>query len=168
MDVMSELGRLLKMKTCLVGVGNYLKNDDALGLYIIDEIEKHVSCDHITLMNVEDVIESYVFRIAGLDCENVILIDAVQSGHTAGSVIFGKLDDFQSLADNFSTHKLSLKMSGKILQKQGKNVYLLGVVPEDIEFGNEISPEIKKSADILKDFIIDSLNCKLKEKVYGC
>ena len=59
-------------------------------------------------------------------------------------------------------------MSAKILQQQGKNIYLLGVVPENIDFGNEISPEVKKSADILKDFIIDSLNCKLKEKVYGC
>ena len=101
MDVMRELGRLLGMKTCLVGVGNYLRNDDAIGLYIVDEIEKNISSDHITLMNVEDIIESYVFKIASLDCENVIIVDAVDTGHESGSLIFGEMDEFGSLADNF-------------------------------------------------------------------
>jgi len=33
----------------------------------------------VLLLNVEDVIENYVFKIADLDCDNVLIIDAVRS-----------------------------------------------------------------------------------------
>ncbi|MCP4129563.1 MAG: hydrogenase maturation protease [bacterium] len=169
MDLISRLEQVLDTNPCVVGMGNYLRNDDAVGLYIVDGIEKALHPGKHLIMNVEDIIESYVFKIAELDCDTVIIIDAVSTvrqGVAAGSVLFGKLNEFNELIGDFSTHKLALRMSGKILEEHGKNTYLLGIVAEDIDFGTELTPEVRKSADSIRDFIIESLRCEQKENVY--
>jgi len=166
MESISKMGRIISGNTCIVGMGNYLKNDDAAGLYIVDEVMKNVDSKKYSIFNVEDIIESYVFKIAELDCENIIIIDALMADSSPGEIVFGKLNEFDSLVNNFSTHKLSLTVSGKVMEEHGKEVFLLGVVAENIDLGMELSSEIRKTADILSDFIIERLSCRQKEYVY--
>jgi len=157
MEVLDKIESLLKDNTCLVGMGNYLRSDDAVGLYIVDELrDREVPCN-LSILNVEDVIESYVYKIAGLDCDNVVILDAVKADSTTGSIVFGRLNDFEELLSDYSTHKLSLKISGKILEEHNKQTYLLGIVADNLDYGTGISDEVKKSADLLKDFIIKSI-----------
>ncbi len=169
MESVSRIKELLNDKTCIVGMGNYLRKDDAVGLYIVDEVRDSKSAISKNTLNVEDVIESYVFRIADSDYENVLIIDAVSTGDSntsSGSIIFGELNEYEELINDFSTHKLSLKMCGRILEEHGKKAYLLGIVAADIDFGTGLTSEVRKSADVLKDLIIDVRNCEDKEYVY--
>lgn len=156
--LISDIRNVIGGNCCLVGMGNYLKSDDAVGLYIIESVKKAVS-DNYMLFNVEDVIEAYVFKIAELDCDSVVVIDAVKAQAETGSLLFGNLDEeFEELSGTLSTHKLALKMSGKIFSEHNKETYLLGIVVDNIDFGAELSPAVRESADALIKIIIDALN----------
>ncbi len=158
--LLSDIRETLSGNCCLVGMGNYLKSDDAVGLYIIESIKKAIG-DRDSILNVEDVIEAYVFKIAELDCSNIIVIDAVKAPAETGSIIFGKLEEeFDELGGTLSTHKLALKMSGRIFNDHNKVTYLLGVVVDNTDFGAELSQTVRQSADVLIKLIIDALNCE--------
>ncbi len=156
--LISDIKNVIGGNCCLVGMGNYLKSDDAVGLYIIESVKKAVG-DDAMLLNVEDVIEAYVFKIAELECDTVVVIDAVKAQAETGSILFGTLDEeFEELSGTLSTHKLALKMSGKIFTEHNKETYLLGVVVNNIDFGAELSTAVRESADALIEIIIDALN----------
>lgn len=166
MNIFTDIAEVMKQPTCIVGAGNYFKKDDAAGLYIFDEVSGKVETPGVVFVNAEDVIEAYVFKIAEMDAENVVIIDAVQSQTLPGSVMFGKLRDMEGAVNNYSTHKLSMKLAARILEEHGKQVYLLGIEAGDINFGSGLSAEVKKSADIIKEFLIDTLRCGGKERNY--
>jgi hydrogenase maturation protease len=166
MDFLPVIERLARERTCFVGMGNYLMRDDAVGLHVVDGIKDRVNSSRVTILNVEDVIENYVYRIAEGDCDNVVVIDAIQSGAETGSVLFCKMDELDEVNHNFSTHKLSLVLSGKVLEKHGKEVWFMGIEAHDIDFGTGLSDEVKKSADIIRDILLTYINCDQKELVY--
>lgn len=159
MDLLSEIKSVLSGRCCIVGMGNLLKNDDAVGLFVIESVKRAVG-ENQMLLNVEDVIEAYVYKIAELDCDSVVVIDAVKAEAETGSIVFGKLDDeFDAIGGTLSTHKLALKMSGRIFAGNNKETYLLGVVVDNIDFGVELTPSVRESAEILIQIIIEALNC---------
>ena len=158
--LLSDIKATVSQSCCLVGMGNFLKSDDAVGLYIIESVKKAVG-NREGIYNVEDVIEAYVFKIAELECDSVVVIDAVKADAETGSIIFGRLEDeFEELGGTLSTHKLALKMSGRIFSEHNKVTYLLGVVVDNTDFGAELSHTVRETADVLIKLIIDALNCE--------
>jgi hydrogenase 3 maturation protease len=166
MSLVTDIMGVVKEKTCIVGMGNYLRKDDAVGLYLVDELKDTIHSEKVLLLNVEDVIENYVFKIADLDCDNVLIIDAVRSTTTPGSIVFGRLTKCDEVLDDYSTHKLSLALCGKILEECGKKTYLLGVEAGDTDFGHGLSEDVQRSADILKDIMIEIIGSNNNEYVY--
>lgn len=150
------LRQILSERTCIVGVGNLLRNDDAVGVMIADRLGQDTDVlGRASVVSAEDVIENHVFRIAEGDAKNVLVIDAVQSdGAEPGSVVLGKLEDLEAEVNGgFSTHKLALSTAGSILKHYGKDVYLLGIVAANTEYGTEVSPEILDSAEAVIDLV---------------
>lgn len=166
MDFLPVIERLAREKTCFVGMGNYLMGDDAVGLHIVDGIRDLIQSGSVTALNVEDVIENYVYRIAEADCDNVVIIDAMQSGAETGSVLFGRLNEVKEAIGNFSTHKLALFLSGKILEQYNKKTWFMGIEVREVDFGTGLSDDVKKSADIIRDLLLSYINCDQKELVY--
>ena len=166
MEFVTAIERLAREKTCFVGMGNYFKRDDAVGLYIVDGIRDRLGAGPVTALNVEDVIENYVFSIARGEADNVVIVDAVQAGGEEGSVIFTSLDEFNEMNGNYSTHKMALFLSGKVLAEHKKKTWLLGVEVCDIDFGEGLSDKVKQSADYLRDILLSYINCDQKELVY--
>ncbi len=166
MDFIPMIEKLAHEKTCIVGMGNYLKRDDEAGLFVVDELMNRVKSDTITLLNVEDVIENYVYKIVGLDCDNVLIIDAVESESDAGSVLFGRLQDFNEEINAISTHKLTLSISGKILEQHNKKVWLLGIEALDTDFGRGMTDKVEESACFIRDILYQHITSGQKELVY--
>ena len=166
MEFLPVIERLAREKTCFVGMGNWLMRDDAVGLHVVDGIRDRIHSACVTVLNVEDVIENYVYRIADSDCDNVVIIDAIQSGAETGSVLFCRLNELDEITNNFSTHKLSLILSGKVLETHDKKVWFLGIEARDIDYGTGLSDDVKKSADIIRDLLLTYINCDQKELVY--
>jgi hydrogenase 3 maturation protease len=156
MQLALDLERIFSESTCIVGVGNPLRNDDAVGAMIADRLGGDGSAlEGVTVINVEDVIENYVFTIAAGSATNVLLIDAVCGDGTAepGSVVLGRLEDMEVGMSGFSTHKLTLSTAASILEQYGKTVYLLGIVAANTDYGTDVSKEILDSAEIVIDLV---------------
>ncbi len=145
----AELLAVLAGRTCLVGMGNPWRNDDGVGVQVAERLAARADLPpHIEVVSVEDVIESYAFDIASRAVSHVVLVDAVACpGALPGSIVFGKVDELEAGSCDASTHKLALGTVEHVFRQSGKETYLLGIVPGDLDFGNEISPPVAAAAD---------------------
>ena len=166
MGLVTSLERLARGRTCIVGMGNTIRRDDAVGVYIAERVRGGAVSGGVTVVNAEDVIENYVWQIAGGDAENVIIIDAVRSGAEAGSVLFGRLHEFDELIGNHSTHKLALRLSGRVIEERDKKAWLLGIEVLDTDYGTGLTDRVKKSADMISDLLLRYFNSEQKEPRY--
>lgn len=159
------LADVLREKACLVGAGNPFRRDDGVGPWIADAVKDAAGRMSLRVFNVEDVLENFVFEIAGTDCRNVVIVDAAAAGLEPGSVVFGPLREFAD-AGSVSTHKLALGLSGKILESAGKQVFFLGVVPEDLGYGSGLTPKVEESASRLRDLVLRAVAHAGQENLY--
>ena len=150
------LAGLLREPTCLVGVGNPMRRDDGVGPWVIGAVQAAAPGTNLRVIDAQDVPENFVHVIARADCRNVVFIDAVAADGQPGTVVFGPLAEFAEAA-SFSTHKLALSLSGRFLEAAGKKVFLLGVVPADLEFGVGLTDEVARAAASLKDLILRAI-----------
>jgi hydrogenase 3 maturation protease len=143
---------LFREPVCLVGVGNPLRRDDGVGPWIAGAVRETASRTSLRVVDAQDVPENFVHSIARADCRNVIFIDAVAVEGAPGTIVFGPLAGFAE-AESFSTHRLALSFSGRFLEAAGKKVFLLGIVPGDLEFGAGLTAGVERSASSLRDLI---------------
>lgn len=151
-DVSARLVALLGQPTCLVCVGNMLRRDDGVGPWLAGAVREAAAGTQVRVLDVQDVPENFAPVIARDDCRNVVFIDAVAADGPAGTIVFGPLADFAE-APSLSTHKLALALSARVLESAGKKVFLLGIVPGDLSFGEGFTLEVERTASALRDLI---------------
>lgn len=155
--MLDELNLILLQKDkkkLFVGIGNVLKTDDGIGVYISRKIRER---DDVTSLTVETSIENYIGKINTLDPDILILIDCVDIKLRPGSSKLLTLNQIQDLT--FNTHNISLRRLSEFFNME---VFILGIQPEKVEFGENISYLVKTVANK----IIKRIN---KQEVYhGC
>ncbi len=122
-----------------VGIGNVLKNDDGIGVYISDRIK---NSERFLSLTVEVCIENYIGKINSLKPDTLILVDCAEMKSPPGSCKLFKPGLISDIT--FNTHNISL---GKIADFFSMEVFVLGIQPENIEFGEKISYLVKQVAD---------------------
>ncbi len=154
--VVQGLQQVFLEPTCIVGVGNTLRGDDGVGVLIAERLAADLATSsRHSVVSAEDVIENHVFRIADGASRNVLVVDAVQ-GQGAGEVgalVFGRLEEIEAGSLGWSTHKLALSTAASVLRHHGKDVYLLGIVVANTDYGNPVSQEILDSAEAVLDLL---------------
>ncbi len=133
-----ELNKLLSQedkKKLFVGIGNLLKMDDGAGVYISRRI---IPGGNISALTAEVSIENYIGKINSLDPDILILIDCMDIKSAPGTFKLLKLNDIQDIT--FNTHNISLRCLSDFFNMQ---VYILGIQPEKIDFGENISYLVK-------------------------
>jgi hydrogenase maturation protease len=128
-----------------VGIGNVLKRDDGVGVYISNRIKESLSVQKLT---VEVSIENYLGKINSLNPDVLILVDCVDFGKQPGyfeMLPAGQVKDF-----TLNTHNISLKRISGLFKMP---VYILGVQPKSIDFGEEISEIVLKTAQNILEII---------------
>jgi hydrogenase 3 maturation protease len=148
-DLLSQINR----KILFVGIGNVLKQDDGIGVYISRKIKK---TPVISVITAEVSIENYIGKINQLNPDILVLIDCVDIKKRPGSYALLNVSQIQD--QTFNTHNISLKRLSEFFHMP---VFILGVQPEKIEFGENISYLVKNVADK----IINQINTK--ELHYG-
>jgi len=155
--VFEELNILLSQKEyrkLFVGIGNVLKMDDGVGVYISSRIKTK---GNISTLTVEASIENYIGKINSLKPDILILIDCLDMKEPIGTFKLLSLSKIQDLT--FNTHNISLRRLSEFFAMP---VYILGIQPEKIDFGENISYIVKNVADR----IIKQIN---KQEVHhGC
>lgn len=136
-----DLQKLLSQpgkKILFVGIGNLLKSDDGAGVYISRRIRE---TENISALTVEMCIENYIGKINSLQPDILVLIDCADMGEPPGTIKLLKLDEIKDFTTN--THNISLKKISEFFNAQ---VFILGIQPLSVAFGEKISYIVARSA----------------------
>jgi len=147
--MLDDLKILLKQtgrKILFVGIGNVLKQDDGAGVFISSRI---VERDNIGTLTVEVSIENYIGKINSMKPDILVLIDCMDTGSPPGSVVFLPVEEVTDIT--FNTHNISLRNLAAFFTSE---VYILGIQPATIDFGENISDIVR----IVSEDIINLIN----------
>ena len=134
---------ILKGKVVIVGIGNTLKGDDAFGPLLADMLNGKTNA---LTINAGSAPENYTGKILKENPDTVLLVDAVHLEKQAGQYEILEREDI--LKSGFTTHDLSPRMFMDYLEKRTKaKIYMLGVQPEKISLGDEMSEPVKRALE---------------------
>lgn len=142
----------------VMGIGNPLRGDDALGIRVIEELEKNQLQGNVSLVKCETVPENFLHLIREMAPSHILFLDAVEANLPPGSVIFTELRDSDEIT--VSTHSIPLSVFSRFLKTMMKvKVMLLGVQAANLGFTEGLSPEVsnasKKVAYMLKRALVN-------------
>jgi hydrogenase 3 maturation protease len=132
--VLSGLKNLLSQKDkkiLFAGIGNVLKRDDGAGVYICNKIYQR---GNISSLSVEVSIENYIGKINSLNPDILVIIDCVDIGEPPGNIRLMPVSDIKDMT--FNTHNISLNRISEFFRAK---VMILGIQPESVDFGENIS-----------------------------
>ena len=132
-----------KGKLLVITVGNSLRSDDGVGIYIAKQIKK---CQkNIIILNADSKPEKIIDQAVQLKPQKVIIIDGADFGGRAGEIRLIKKADIPNTS--LSTHSFSLNIIARIIEEDtGAEVFFLGIQPRSIRLGEELSKSVRKAA----------------------
>lgn len=125
----------------MAGIGNVLKRDDGVGVYITRHLHHTTRVQGIS---VEVSIENYIGKINTIAPDVLILIDCMDLQAHPGH--WQLMPGERISGHTTNTHNISLDRVCELFNSQ---VYILGIQPMDISLGEGLTPEVKKTADRL-------------------
>ncbi|MEO0227492.1 MAG: hydrogenase maturation peptidase HycI [candidate division WOR-3 bacterium] len=138
-------------RLCISGVGNMQKADDGAGPLVIKLLRRKIKkqkSEEILLIDCGEAPENYSGEIRKFQPALTIIIDVCISGKKPGTIHIVKPEKIQY--DDFSTHRLPLSMFVKFLEETiPTKVLVIGIEPKNLNFGDGISPEVKKAVEAL-------------------
>jgi hydrogenase maturation protease len=147
-----KLQRTLQGRICVMGVGNVDYGDDGFGVYLAEEL---------IAAGVPDVIiagttpEHYLGAIAEQDFDHLLVIDATNFQDEPGTMVFLNAAEIGTAFPQISTHKISLGVLAQVLEGAGTRVWLLGVQPESLQPGQDLSSTMEASMEIVHGLLRD-------------
>ena len=134
----------------IIGFGNIFMSDDAVGIKIIEELERTDFCSYFNNVKIIDGSTSGIDLLFTLDnLDKVIIVDAVDAGQADGEVVKFKLSDISNMpgktVKSFSLHDLRLEEVFALMKslKMTPDITIIGIKPKVIAFGDKLSPEIE-------------------------
>lgn len=138
-----------KGKMVIVGIGNTMRGDDGFGPALIKKIKGEVKA---LCIDTGAAPENYIGKIARENPDTILIVDAVHLGLAPGEYDILRKSDI--INRGLSTHDISAGMLIDFLEKETKaDIYLLGVQPERVSFGDEMSDAVKKALVELSEFV---------------
>ncbi len=138
------------MNYLVVCIGNREGGDDAVGLYVFDQLSMR-TLDNIDLLDVGIALENFTEVIRKKNPDVLLLIDAVDMGLSPGEIRQVPKDMIGVM--HVSTHGIPLSVFMKYFEQFIPRVVLIGIQPK--KMSGSLSDVLRKSADRLVD-IIDS------------
>jgi hydrogenase maturation protease len=148
------------MKIVVLGVGNLLLSDEAVGVRAVEEIERRYHLpEHVELIDGGTSGMEVMGSLAHAD--QVLILDAVKSGAapaTLVKLVGAEVPKFFSL--KMSPHQVSLADVLATLEFAGespKNVTVLGVEPVSLEYALGLTPAVAERLPQLVETAIGEL-----------
>jgi hydrogenase 3 maturation protease len=128
-------------KILFVGIGNVLRSDDGVGVYICSKIKKS---QYIDTLIVEVSIENYIKKINDLNPDILVLADCADLNKVPGYAELLPVEQIKDFTTN--THNISLKRVSEFFKMK---VLVLGIQPDSVSIGENMTKKVKESADRL-------------------
>ena len=144
------------MKTIILGFGNPILTDDAVGIRIAEELEGEFP--DITVEAFCEAGLAILEEVTGYD--RLVIIDSIKTGKgKPGELYKLELEDLNPRSDFSSSHGLDIATAFKLGEKLGyplpQEVSIYAVeVKDNTTFGEECTPELKRSISLVVGQII--------------
>ena len=154
---------MTKSKTLILGLGNSMMSDDAIGLIIVEKLAEQIKEPDIDFKTSEKVGLNLIELPQGY--ERVIIIDSILTGaNPPGEIIEFSLDDLPDNPRLRCPHDVDFKSAVELARKTGlampKEVLILGIeIVDNLTFTPELSPEIYS----LLPSLLKSLSSKIQD-----
>ncbi len=150
-------------KVAILGFGNPVREDDGIGIYVINELKKELADQkNIEIFDLGTAAFEVLFKLRGRG--RIILIDAViNSGHEVGAVFKLPAEDVEAkIVDDpmVFLHGLkwdqALSYSRKILgEEYPKNIDVFLIAIQDTRFDQGISNDARRGGDQVIKILCD-------------
>ncbi|WED21723.1 HyaD/HybD family hydrogenase maturation endopeptidase [Vibrio sp. JC009] len=148
------------MNVLVLGVGNLLLRDESIGVHVVNQLTKEFSFPEGV-----DLVDGGTAGMELLDFianrEHVVIIDAVLTGDEPGTIVNLRDDEVPALFNNkVSPHQLGLSdlLGALILTGESpKNIFLVGIVPETVDPGLEMSKTVSSKQEIMQEQVLTYL-----------
>ena len=148
----------------VLGIGNILRRDEGVGVRVIEALRDEDVPEDVELFDGGTFGAELIDVIA--DRAGVIVIDAIEHEGTPGSVFRFSGDDLAAHASaSLSVHEIGLLDTLRMAKQLGcppKEVLVLGVVPEDIGPGLELTPTVAKQVPKIVQRVLEELRARLE------
>jgi len=137
------LKKRLKGKVALVACGNPLRSDDGLGPFVAEHLEP---AKKLAVFSCETAPENFISPIVRSKPQVVVVVDTADLSASPGSVRLVEPEDI--IETDFSTHAMSPRLFMSVIEERTRaDLLFLAVQPLSTRFGEELSPEVKETAE---------------------
>ncbi len=151
-QIFEQLNKLRGSSTIIIGIGNILKGDDAIGPLVCEQLHRVEISAHIIDAGI--VPENYIQPIIKKAPRNLLLIDAIDFGAEPGTIKLFETEQLNSLA--ISTHTLSPRLFiDMIRQSVELDVYCIGIQPAQTQLGQPVSAQVGQAIQLLCSILME-------------
>lgn len=145
-------------KVVILGIGNEIKGDDAIGPIIAKRLSTLFDRDNdIVIFDGGTVPENYTGSIRKENPTHIILVDAVDMKKEPGYIRVVEKEEIAGY--NISTHAMPVSFLIKYMEATiGAKITLIGIQPKQMELNEGISKEVKKSSDEIVETFFEIIN----------
>ena len=130
--------------TIVLGLGNLIRSDDGVGIHAVQLLQSNPQVpDDVLVLDGGTLGLDLMTYVLG--ARRLLVLDAVDVGVPAGTVVRINAQELESLPGGGSVHLLGLADLLAALRITGQpieEVILLGVQPENTEWGTSLSPPV--------------------------
>jgi hydrogenase 3 maturation protease len=133
------------LRIVVLGVGSELRSDDVVGVLAAERIaEKNLR--GVWSLSGGTAPENFTADVRQISPTHVLIIDSADMGDAPGTVRLIDPSDIGGIS--FGTHALPLGVLAGYLQREtGCRVIVIGVQPESLEFGGQLSPPVRTALE---------------------
>jgi hydrogenase 3 maturation protease len=143
--------RLRGKRTVILGVGNPLQGDDAIGPNLVDLLHGRIEA---TLINGGEVPENYLSSIRAAQPEVVLIVVGLELGGEPGCVAVLDADRLRAIG-NFTRNPGLAFLAVMIQDGTEAEVILVGIQPEATEFASELSIPVRQTLRNLEEMLVN-------------
>jgi hydrogenase maturation protease len=155
------------MKTLILGLGNPILTDDAVGIRIAQELEQEFP--DLAVVATSEAGLSLLEQVIGYD--RLVIIDSISTKRgKPGELYKLELEDLKPAADFSSSHGVDITTAFKLGEKLGypmpRQVSIYAVeVKDNTTFGEECTPEVTQSMPfIVRQIIKEEGLCQISSR----
>lgn len=147
MDTLRQLKKRLKGRVVLLGIGNPLRGDDAIGSLLAARLKGRVP---YIVYDAGASPENYLGKVVKDAPDTVVIIDSADFGAKAGEVrvLVGPEITTTNL---FATHNASISLSINYLKNNlSADIIILMIQPQSVGFTDKLSRQAQEALDLLE------------------
>jgi len=133
-----------RKKIVVIGLGNVLLRDDGVGVYVIEQLRRRSVPKNVDVQFIDGGLTPDLSVFLDDVVSKLIIIDAAETGGAPGNI--RTVNPLDIRLETSSIHGIDLQQNLELMRLAGtlpEEVVILGVEPQDMSPGTELTPALK-------------------------